>query len=138
MEKQDIIKRMRELTAEYKQLGEELNKLDAPERRAQFEAEQRRRLEAFKKELKVEATLEAKEIDYEDVEAKIFSQENLDQQLNSTQDGYMLGYDSEGQPGLGVSYNGGGGFTPFAYDKVDAERYAKRQKRKQKFAAQRK
>lgn len=129
---------MKELHAEYNELAHKLGELDGPEKRATFEKEQRKRLEAFKKELTVEATTEAKEIDWADVESKIFSQENLDQHLLLNPEGYGLGYDSEGQPGLGVSYNGGGAFTPFAYDKVDAERYVKRQNRKRKFAAARK
>lgn len=125
---------MKELHAEYNELAQKLSDLDAPEKRATFEKEQRKRLEAFKKELMVEATTEAKEIDWADVEAKIFSEANLDEQLKMNPEGYGLGYDVEGQPGFGVSYNGGGAFTPFAYDKVDAERYVKRQNRKRKFA----
>lgn len=138
MEKSEILNRMKELHAEYNELAQKLSDLDAPEKRATFEKEQRKRLEAFKKELTVEATQEAKEIDWSDIESKIFSEANLDEHLKMNPEGYGLGYDSEGQPGLGVSYNGGGAFTPFAYDKVDAERYVKRQNRKRKFAAARK
>lgn len=134
MEKQQILDRMKELHAEYSALAQQLATLDGPERRAAFEKEQRKRLENFKKELTVEATSEAKEIDWADIESKIFSDSNLDEQLKVNPEGYLLGFDAEGIPCLGVSYQGGGGSVPFAYDKVDAERYVKRQKRKQKYA----
>lgn len=127
----EILNRMREITAEYQELAKVLSEMDAPNKRAEFEKDQRKRLEGFKKELKVHATEEAKEIDFEELEQKIFSEENLNS-VALAGEGYSLGYDSEGQPGFGVSYKGGGAFTPYAYDKLDAERYVKRQRRKAK------
>ena len=133
MERSEIITKMKQLTSEYQELAKVLSEMDAPDIRAAFEKEQRKRLEGFKKELTVHATEEAKVIDWEELEQKIFAVENLDA-VALTQEGYSLGYDSEGQPGFGVSYKGGGAFTPFAYDKLDAERYVKRQRRKAKYA----
>lgn len=128
----EILSKMKEHHSAYNELVAELQTLDAPEKRRAFEAEQRKRLESFKKELTVWATKEGGEIDYSTIEADIFSQSNLDASVKG--DGYSLGFDREGQPGLGVSYPGGGGFQPMAYDKVDAERYVKRQRRKEKYS----
>lgn len=125
---------MKLIIAEYQDLGKTLAEMDAPNKRLEFEKEQRKRLEGFKKELKVEATEQLKDIDFEDVEQKIFSEANLDS-VSKTEHGYSLGYDDEGQPGFGAYYHGGGAFTPYAYDKLDAERYIKRQRRKAKIAA---
>lgn len=122
---------MKEIHNEYNELAKKLAELDGPENRLKFEREQKRRLEAFRNELKVEASEEAKEIDWAEIESKVFSSENLDQHLTANPEGYGLYYDAEGQPGLGQTYNGGSHFIPFAYDKTDAERYVKRQKRKQ-------
>lgn len=133
--KAEIIAKMREHHSEYNLLAQELATIEAPDKKAEFEKEQRKRFENFKKELTVEATTEFKAIDWTDIESKIFDAANIDASANS--EGYSLGFDREGMPGLGVSYPGGGGFTPFAYDQVDAERYVKRQRRKEKYNTKR-
>lgn len=134
MKKQEILNKMKELHAEYKDLAQKLSELEGPERRASLEKDQRRIIELFKKELLVEATEQAKPIDWAEIEEKVFNDSNLNEVV-TTNTGWLVNYDDEGQPGLSSVYVGGGKFTPFAYDKLDAERYVKRQKRKQKFAS---
>lgn len=132
MEKREILEQMKHHHAEYARLAEELAALEGPEKKAEFERFQRARLEKFKTKYTVEATKEAKPIDWADVEAKIFTPENIEANTKRNPEGWCLCYDSEGMACLGVGYYGGGNYFPLAYDAQDAERFLERQSRKRR------
>lgn len=126
-----VMKRMRELTAEYNELKDRLAVLDAEEYAKRFEVRMRALLEEWKGKYTVEANDAASPIDWAKVESLLFSEENLSQARNPNPEGWFLGYDNDGMPGLAMSYHGGSVFTPYAYDEIDAKRYLERQAQKE-------
>jgi hypothetical protein len=127
--KAEIMRQMKHHSGEYQRLAQEYRKLDYEDQLREYNEEQARLLNLFRTKYKYYANSSAeepKEIDWAEIEKLITSGDNM-------REGYGLCYDSTGTPGLGVSYYGGGAFSPMVEDLDDIRKYEEREEQRREY-----
>lgn len=128
--KSEILSAMRQHQQEYAKFAAQLKVLSAKEEHQARVTRQFNRLETFRNKYKFFVDINdgsTKEIDWNEIEKLIKS--TLDEA-----DGYGLGFDQTGMPGLGASYHGGGGFQPMVEEESDGRKVAEYEARRREYA----
>lgn len=129
--KEELQKQAKYHFDEFQKLKLQLEELNQTDKKSRFKKTQGTLLEEFKQKYTVEVAESFPQINFQDVEEKIFSEDNL-ANLAANSEGYSLTYNELGMPGFSFINRNGYEFTTFAYDQRDAEIYLERVERMQK------
>lgn len=127
----ELLKSMKYHQEEYAKLASELKALKQAEQAEHDKVHQMARLEAFKAKYKFYVK-DLIPIDWEEVEKLVTVSYGRD-------DGYALGHDETGMPGLIVVNNGAiAAFSPMIEEEGDARKYNEREEKRREIAARKK
>ena len=127
--KEEVMKQMKHHRSEYERLSSEFRKFDFEDSVKRHNSMQKNLLEKFKSKYKFYVTLDdekkVRSIDWEEIEKLITNSYD-----HAKQEGYLLGYDDTGMPGIFVTYYGGGGSEGFVEEESDIRKYHEREEQR--------
>jgi len=135
--KEEVLKQMKHHRSEFERLGVEFKKFDFEESVKRHKEKQKAMLELFKSKYRFYVTMsddnKVRTVDWDEVEKLITNSFDY-----SKQEGYALGYDDTGMPGVFVTYYGGGGSEGLVEEESDIRKYHEREEQRRKALAAKK
>ena len=133
MTKEEILTQMKVHQAEYSKLNEEYKVLKAADEKETHFKKQQGRLELFKSKYNFFAHEDGKvePINWETVATNLAG-------TTSMEEGYILGWDETGMPGMGHAAYNGGTFLAMVEEEGDVRKYLEREAKRKEVVARRK
>jgi hypothetical protein len=133
MTKEEILAQMKLHQAEYSKLNEQFKLLKAADEREGYVKKMNERVTAFKARYPFYANMDGtvETINWEQIEVWI---------SGGLKDGngYGIGWDDTGMPGLGYADYSGGSFRPMVETEEDCKKYVERELKRQEIASRKK